>query len=92
VLPEGLGPWSGQPIELHGAPTAFGTFSFAVRWHGPRPALLWELAPHPGTAGTVITAPGLDPTWSSPEHKGEQLLGPTRDDGEAPPDPGGSFS
>ena len=74
MLPEGLGPWAGQPIELHGAPTAFGPFSFAVRWHGPRPALLWELAAHPGTAGPAIAAPGLDPTWSSHEHKGEQLL------------------
>ena len=70
VLPEGLGPWAGQPIELHGAPTAFGPFSFAVRWHGPRPALLWELAAHPGTAGPVIRAPGLDPHLVVPRAQG----------------------
>jgi len=43
--------------------------SFAVRWHGPRPALLWE-AP----AGVTLRAPSLDPGWSSHETAGETLL------------------
>src|SRR5581483_2893677 len=53
--------WLGQGIEVHDAPTHHGTLSFALRWHGIRPALLWELRPHPGTGEVVLTAPGLDP-------------------------------
>ena len=66
--------WLGQGLEVHDAPTRLGTISFAVRWHGDRPALLWELQPHPGVGPVRITAPGLDRTWSSTEAKGEALL------------------
>jgi hypothetical protein len=69
--------WLGQSIELHGAPTHFGPLSFAVRWHGDRPALLWELEPHPDVVDPIrITAPGLDPSFSSSERRGEALLAP----------------
>jgi hypothetical protein len=70
--------WLGQGIEVHDAPTHFGTLSFAVRWHADRPALLWELTPHPDIApGTVrLAAPGLDPTWSTTDLRGETLLAP----------------
>jgi hypothetical protein len=80
ALPEA---WLGQPIEGHDVPTAHGRFSFAVRWHGDRPALLWELEPHADPAVTravaalgplVVRAPGLDPGWSSSEPRGEALL------------------
>ncbi|HEV7762906.1 MAG TPA: hypothetical protein VGO78_28040 [Acidimicrobiales bacterium] len=82
AVPDG---WLGQGWEVHDAPTAHGRLSYAVRWHGERPALLWELEPHPaggsgnGAAapGPVrLTAPGLDPAWSSTELKGEALLAP----------------
>ena len=63
--------WLGQGIEVHDAPTRFGPVSFAVRWHGDRPALLWD-APE----GIRITAPGLDATWSSDKPKGDALLSP----------------
>jgi hypothetical protein len=43
--------------------------AFAVRWHGARPALLWD-AP----AGLELSAPALDPAWSSAEAAGETLL------------------
>ncbi len=46
-----------------------GPCSFAVRWHGARPALLWD-AP----AGSTVRAPLLDPAWSSNEPVGEALL------------------
>jgi hypothetical protein len=81
--------WLGQPVEVHDAPTDHGTISYALRWHGERPALLWELVPHdasstgipaPGTVltapGPVITAPGLDPSWSTTSASGEALLAP----------------
>lgn len=69
-LPE----WKGQPLEVHDAPTHWGTLSYGVRWHGERPALLWELRPHPGGGACRITAPGLDPGWSTTETSGEALL------------------
>jgi hypothetical protein len=94
ALPQGMGPWTRQPVELHRAPTRFGPLSFALRWHGERPALLWELDAHEGVGPVTITAPGLDRAWSSDTRKGEELLGATRDDdgGGAPIDPGGSFT
>jgi hypothetical protein len=69
--------WAGQAVEVHGAPTHHGRLSFAVRWHGEQPALLWELEPHAGGDGAApvtITAPGLDPAWSTTERRGEVLL------------------
>jgi hypothetical protein len=64
--------WFGQGIEVHGAPTRHGIVSYAVRWHGERPALLWEV--RDPTPGLTVTCPGLDPTWSSTEPDGEALL------------------
>jgi hypothetical protein len=66
--------WMGQNLEVHDAPTHHGLLSFAVRWHGERPALLWDLRTRPGQGPVRLTAPGLDPTWSTTEPKGETLL------------------
>jgi hypothetical protein len=71
VVPEA---WLGAGWEVHDAPTAAGRLSYAVRWHGERPALLWELAPHEGAGPVVLRAPGLDPSWSTGEPRGEALL------------------
>jgi hypothetical protein len=68
--------WLGQGWELHDAPTTHGRLSFAVRWHGARPALLWELDAPSGRPPVRLIAPGLDPTWSSSEPTGEALLAP----------------
>jgi hypothetical protein len=68
--------WASQSFAVHDAATHHGRLSFAVRWHGERPALLWELQPHPGVESIRLTAPGLDPTWSSTDLRGEALLGP----------------
>lgn len=84
--------WLGQGVEVHGAPTALGLLSFGVRWHGDRPALLWEVVPRSaaepgasastgatgasGSSGFVLRAPGLDAAWSTTERRGEALLRP----------------
>jgi len=89
--------WRGQGFEVHDAPTAFGRLSYAVRWHGARPALLWDIEGPPGVGPVVLTAPGLDPAWRASAPRGEALLdasastdpAPTDD---PPPEPGGSFS
>ncbi len=66
----------------------FGRLSFAVRWHGARPALLWDLAAPEGAGPVLLTCPGLDPTWRSTDPRGEALLAPpdhlTAVDEEAP--------
>jgi hypothetical protein len=47
------------------------TVSFGIRWHGEKPALLWEVT---GPAGIKLTAGKCDPTWTSVEATGETLL------------------
>jgi hypothetical protein len=83
VLPAVPDSWLGQSIEAHDVPTSYGRLSFALRWHGDRPALLWELEPHEDPAvakalaavgAFVVRVPGLDPRWSSAEPRGETLL------------------
>ena len=70
-LPPG---WWGRGWEVHGAPTRWGRLSYAVRWHGDRPAVLWDLA---GPRDRLpLSAPGLDPTWSADSVRGEALLAP----------------
>lgn len=76
--------WLGQGLEVHDAPTRWGRLSYAVRWHGTRPALLWELAPHDGVPPVRLTVPGLDPSWSSEEPSGEALLAPVEPAGGLP--------
>jgi hypothetical protein len=63
--------WRGQPLDVRDAPTRRGPVSCSVRWHGDRPALLWEAPP-----GVTVRAPGLDPIWSTTEPRGETLLAP----------------
>jgi len=62
--------WRGEPIAVHDAPIADGTVSYAVRWHGPRAALLWETT----ASDVVLRAPALDPEWSTTEARGEALF------------------
>ncbi len=64
--------WRGQDLELHDAPTRLGRLSYAIRWHGERPALLWEVVDP--AAGLVVRAPALDPSWSTTDPSGEALL------------------
>jgi hypothetical protein len=68
--------WLGQGWEVHDAPTAHGRLSYAIRWHGERPAVLWDLEPLPGRPPVALTVPGLDPAWSTQEPRGEALLAP----------------
>jgi hypothetical protein len=61
--------WLGQSLAVHDAPVRGGRCSFAIRWHGARPALLWDVP-----AGYTVRVPVLDPRWSSAEPAGEGLL------------------
>ena len=67
--------WLRQPVEVHDVPTRIGAVSWALRWHGERPALLWDVVPHdPAAVPPAVTAPGLDPTFSAAGWRGEALL------------------
>jgi hypothetical protein len=61
--------WLGRNLAVHDLPLRRGLCSFALRWHGARPALLWDLP-----AGATVRASALDPDWSSSEPVGESLL------------------
>lgn len=78
VAPGFRSAWRGGPLAVYGLPTRFGPVSYAVRWHGARPALLWELEAHPGPGPVTVRAPFLDESWSSDQASGETLLAAPR--------------
>ena len=98
---------AGEPFEAHDVPTRAGRLSYGIRWHGERPALLWEVTPWPdrvlpdgATAPPfVLTAPAIDPAWTGGQLVGEALLAvpvgvepPAPDPASDPAPDGGSFS
>ena len=84
--------WLGGGVEVHRAPAAGVRVSFAIRWHGYRPALLWEVEGARGAVGGIrLTAPGLDPDWSTDEPRGEALLSGSAVELPGAPGPGDSF-
>ncbi|GJM37393.1 MAG: hypothetical protein DHS20C19_07600 [Acidimicrobiales bacterium] len=72
VLPDVPSSWRGNNIDVRNCGTANGRVSFSVRWHGSRPALLWER--HGGSDAIEMRCPGLDSSWSTLERSGEALL------------------
>ena len=60
LLPEPLAAWRGRNLAVYGVWVPRGVVSFAVRWHGEHPALLWELS-----APLTLRAPALAPGWST---------------------------
>ena len=82
VAPSVPEPWVGAPIDAGSLVTRHGRLSFSLRWHGPRPAVLWEWetpkAVEAGNVGNAGAGPvlrcGLDPTWHSNAATGEALL------------------
>lgn len=73
VFPGADKTWLGQSAAFSRLPTAHGTLSCALRWHGARAALLWEFD-HPVPDDLVITSSILDPTLSGSGASGEVLL------------------
>lgn len=68
--------WYGIDWEARDLPTHAGTLGFAVRWHGDRPALLWELDAHDDAPSWHLVAPGLGGSFTTTERSGEALLDP----------------
>jgi hypothetical protein len=71
VLPGGFPPtWLGADVEAHGIPAGPSSrLSLAVRWHGARPAVLWEVT----GPSVVLTAPVVAPGWRVEAPSGEAL-------------------
>ncbi len=69
LLPGFAPEWLGQSVTVDALPLRAGPLSFAVRWHGARPALLWDSPP-----GVELCTPALDPAWSSQARSGDALL------------------
>ncbi len=79
ILPSWSPYWFDKPVEVNRVRTAWGLVSYALRWHGGRPTILWEVdraAGAPPEAVPVLTAPGLDAAWSATGWSGEALLSP----------------
>lgn len=61
-------PWWGASFDVRNLPAdPFRTVSYAVRWHGARPALLWEVH---GAPGIVLS----HRDWHTTDASGEALL------------------
>ena len=79
VAPDLPGEWLGAPLDVGSLATRHGRLSFSVRWHGSRPALLWEAAPDGGSVTDALDGAtlrcGLDPFWSTDRRAGDALLG-----------------
>jgi hypothetical protein len=70
VLLPGFRPeWLGANLAVHDFALRRGVASFALRWHGARPALLWDVP-----AGYRVTVPALDSAFEASEPAGETLL------------------
>lgn len=79
ILPSPPVEWTGVPLDVRGLATRHGLLSFSVRWHGSRPALLWELVPptRPPSSPVALRC-GLDESWTPSEPSGEALLNPSQ--------------
>ena len=65
--------WYGQSFEVHEVPAPGGVAGCAVRWHGERPAIIWDVP-----EGLTVRCPGLDPSWTDTRPRGEALLAAPR--------------
>ena len=75
ILPGGFPEaWLGADFEVHGIPIGDGdqrlaTVGYAIRWHGARPAFIYEVCDGP----VQLSAPMVAPEWSSAAVSGEAL-------------------
>jgi hypothetical protein len=87
LVPDFPASWRGGSVDVHQAATLYGPVSFAIRWHGARPALLWDQ----GAGSATLVCPALDPDWQTTESRGETLLAGSADGLIEVPGPGDSF-
>lgn len=66
--------WQGSSFEVRNIPVPGGRLSAAVRWHGHRAAMLWEVD---GPNDMTISCRSIDPSWSASGRRGDALLTPS---------------
>ena len=73
ICPRGIdSAWLGVNFECHKLlATPEHSISYAVRWHGDKPALLWEID---GPVGARVMASAIDSSFGSTDKRGETLL------------------
>lgn len=73
ILPRGVPePWRGASFECHRlVADPVRTVSYAIRWHGDRPALLWEVS---GPHGLALRGGRGNESWHSTDASGDTLL------------------
>ena len=73
LLPDGFPDgWLGANVECYHVPAGDGAdVSYAIRWHGERPAVLWEIR---GAPSVRLTGGRADPAWSTTDARGDALL------------------
>ena len=73
ICPRGIdAAWLGVNFECHKLlATPEHLISYAVRWHGDKPALLWEID---GPVGARVMASAIDSSFVSTDMRGETLL------------------
>ena len=74
MLPAPSAAWRGASVDTDSLVTRHGVLSFSVRWHGPRPAVLWEVQPAGVGDPAKLIRCGLDDSWASTALNGEALL------------------
>ena len=74
ICPRGIDQsWVGVNFECHNLlATPEHLVSYAVRWHGAKPAVLWEVH---GPARARVVATAIDESFVSTQMRGETLLG-----------------
>jgi hypothetical protein len=71
--------WFGAAVEAYRLPAGpRHAVSYAIRWHGERPAVLWEVEGPAGDGdvgapGVRLTGGGVDPAWQTDQATGEAL-------------------
>jgi hypothetical protein len=69
--------WLGSAVEAYDVPlmaaAADARLAVALRWHGARPAALWEVSPGGASAPVTLTAPTVAPGWATSDLRGETL-------------------
>ena len=65
--------WLGANLDVRKLATPAGRLSFSLRWHGSRPALLWDVEEPTGVA-LELRCSAIDPMWRGEGSKGEALL------------------
>jgi hypothetical protein len=75
ILPAANDSLRGRAVDITNLPTNFGPISFALRWHGDKPALLWDAPPARRRRDQItLRASALDSEWETTEQAGEALL------------------